>query len=107
MRDKKSRGAAVFRRERIVIKSKRHPSLFVHEIGQWHISGVVTVRVHHGVLSIGFYIFEQGIEGNALPSRIEFRPSRDAVYISRNGFGGQAAKRLPIPSPQDLTAVAD
>src|SRR5262249_36745044 len=83
------------------------PRLLVHEIVQRQIGGVAAVRTHESIVSISFYICKHGIERNAFPGCAEFRPSRNAVQINRNGLGGQVAKRLPIPAPQNVSAVVD
>ena len=35
------------------------------------------------------------------------RRSRNAEQVSGDGLGGQVAKRFPIPSPQNVSAVVD
>src|SRR5712664_3663192 len=107
MGDKKSCWTTVFGRKISAVKSERDPRLLVHKILQRQICGVVTVRTHESIGGIGFYVCKQRIEGYALPRCAEFRPPRYAVQISRQGLGGQFAKRLPIPSPQYFSAVVD
>src|SRR5258705_1581194 len=107
MRNEKPRGAAVLRRKIFVIKPERDPRLLVHKIFQRQVRGVVAVRTHHGVLSIRFYVCKQSVERYAFPSCPELRPSCNAVYVDRDGLGGQFAERLPIPSPQNVRAVVD
>ena len=50
---------------------------------------------------------EHGVDRNALPGCSEFRPSRNAVQINREGLSGQVTKRLPVPSSQNIRAVVD
>src|SRR5215813_12994660 len=56
---------------------------------------------------INRYVFQQRIEGNTFPGCAQFRPSRNAMYINGDGFGGQIAERFPIPSSQNLVAFLD
>src|SRR5215472_375113 len=107
MRNKKSRWAAVLGRKITAVKTERDPRLPVHQVLQRQICRVVAVRTHQGIRSIGFYVCKHRIEGNAFPRCAELRPSRNAVYISREGLGGQGAKCLTIPSPQDVGAIVD
>src|SRR5215475_12368358 len=107
MGDKKSCRATVFGGKIFVIKAERDPRLLVQEILQRQIRGVATVGMRESIGSIGFYVCKHRIEGNAFPECAEFRPSRNAVQINRDGLGGQVAKRLPIPSPQNVSAVVD
>src|SRR4029077_7939601 len=57
--------------------------------------------------SICLHVGKHRVEGNAFPGCSEFRPSRDAVHINRDGFGRQLAKRLPIPFPKNILTVVD
>src|SRR6266550_5168848 len=98
MRNKKSCRPTVLRGKIFVVKSKCDPPLLVHLILQRQICAVVAIRMNKSILGIGFYVCKQRIEENAFPSRAEFRPSRNAVQISGDGFVGQLAKRFPIPS---------
>src|SRR4051812_21669109 len=107
MRDKKSCRPTVFRCEILAIKSKRDPRLPVPEILQRQVCAVVAVRMDESKRSIGLYVCKHRIEGNPFPGCAEFRPSRNAVQINGEGLGGQVAKRLPIPSPQNVSAVVD
>src|SRR4029077_11182088 len=107
MGDKKSRRATVFGREIFVVKSERDPRLLVHEIVQRQICTVVTVGMHESVGSIGFYICKHRIERNPFPRCAEFRPSCNTVQISGELLGWQVAKRLPIPSPQNVSPFID
>src|SRR5262249_49146324 len=100
MRDKKSRGATVFRSKIFVVKSERDPCLLVSEIRKRQICCVVTVRTHHCILGVGFYPGKDRVERYTFPMRAELRPSCDAVQINRNVLGGQLLKRFPIPSSQ-------
>src|SRR4029077_7969561 len=83
------------------------PGLLVDKVLQRQVSGVVAVRTRHCVRSICLHICKQDVKRNPFPRCTEFRPSRDAMYINCEGFGGQLAERLPIPSLQNVTAVVD
>src|SRR6516165_7021620 len=107
MRNEKSRGAAVFGRKIFAVKSERDPRLLVLEILQRQIGGVVTVRMHECISGIGLYLCKDRIEGDAFPGCAEFGPSRNAVKINGYRIGGQFTKRRPVPSLQNVGAVAD
>src|SRR5215472_12681915 len=107
MRDKKSCGATMFRGKIFVVKSERDPCLLVSEIRKRQICCVVTVRSHHCILGVGFYLAKKDVERHTFPMRAELRPSCDAVQINRNVLGGQLSKRFPIPSSQNVRAVID
>src|ERR1700733_8386520 len=107
MGDKESCRASVFGREIFIVKSERDPCLLVHEIFKRQICGVVAVRMHESIGSVGFYISEHRIQGNAFPMCPELRPSSNAVQISGESLGRQLAKRFPIPSPQNISATVD
>src|SRR5438094_10308155 len=63
--------------------------------------------MRHCVRSICLHVCKHGVDRNALPGCSEFRPSRDAVQINREGLSGQVTKRLPVSSPQNILAVVD
>jgi hypothetical protein len=107
MRDKKSCRATVFRDKIFVVKSERDPCLLVFEIRKRQICCVVSMRTHHCILGVGFYLAKNRVERHAFPMRAEFRPSCHAVQINRNVLGGQISKRFPIPSPQKVRTVID
>src|SRR4029077_1036027 len=107
MRDEKSRGAAVFWLKIGTVVFERDPGLLVCNIFQREVGRVVPVRTEHCIGQICFYICKQDIKRNPFPRCTEFRPSRYAMDINRDGLGGQLAERLPIPSLQNITAVVD
>src|SRR4029434_4996353 len=107
VRDKKPCRSAVFGGKIFSVKAEGDPRLPVPEVVQRQVSGVVTVRTHHCVRSICLHVCKHRVERHAFPGRAEFRPSRDAVQINREDLGRQIAKRLPVPSPQNIRAVVD
>src|SRR6201997_1420341 len=107
VRDEKARGAAVFGGKICTIKFECDPGLPVNNIFQRKVCRVVPIRTEHRIRQICFYICKQDIKRNPFPRCTEFRPSRYAMYINRDGLGGQLAERLPIPSLQNVTAVVD
>src|ERR1700746_416737 len=107
MRDEKPRGAAVFRGKICTIKFERDPGLLVDNIFHRKVCCVVAIRTEHRIGQICLYICKQDIKRNPFPRCTEFRPSRYAMDINRDGLGGQLAERLPIPSLEDFTAVID
>src|ERR1700745_1029766 len=100
MRDEQPRGAAVLWFEVFAIEAKGDPRLSVFEIVERKIRGVVAVGMSHDIGSVRLHPRKECVEGDAFPSRAEFRPSRHAVQVDGRGFGWQLAKRFPIPSPQ-------
>src|ERR1700756_2551480 len=107
MRDEKARGAAVFRGKICTIKFERDPGLLVDNIFHRKVCCVVAIRTEHRIGQICLYICKQDIKRDPFPRCTEFRPSRYAMDINRDGLGGQLAERLPIPSLQNITAVVD
>src|SRR4029077_8461540 len=107
MRGEKPRGAAVFGRKICTIKFERDPGLPVDNILQRKVCRVVAIRTEHRIGQICFYICKQDVKRNPFPRCTEFRPSRYAMYINRDGLGGQLAERLPIPPLRNVTAVVD
>src|SRR5262249_36316911 len=89
------------------IKFECDPGLLVDDILQRKVCRVVAIRTEHRIGQICFYICKQDVKRNPFPRRTEFRPSRYAMYINREGLSGQVTKRLPIPSPQNIRAVVD
>src|SRR5262245_8686342 len=68
MGDKKSCRATMFGREIFVVKAEGDPCLLVHEVFEWQIRGVVTIRMHKHILGIRLYACKYRIQGNAFPN---------------------------------------
>jgi len=63
--------------------------------------------MHESLFGIGLDASEHRVEGGAFPDSAKFRPTRYAVQINRHDLSGQGAKGIPIPSPQNVSAVVD
>src|SRR5262249_29674216 len=77
------------------------------EVFQGHIRRVVPVRTNQSIGSVGLYVSEQRLQGNAFPRCGQLRPPRNTVQIDCNSLAGQVAKRFPIPPLQNILAVID
>src|SRR5262249_45715584 len=107
MGNEEPRRAAVFGRKIGAIKFEREPGLLVHNIFQREVRRVIAIRTEHCVGEILFYVSQQGVEQNTFPRSAEFRPSCYTVNVNSDMFGGQLAKRLPIPALHDVAAVVN
>src|SRR6266404_4418976 len=105
MRDQQSCRTTVFGRKIFVFIFERDPRLLVPQILERQICCVTAIRMREGIGSIRFYVCKQGIQRNAFPGSAEFGPPCDAMNINRECLTRQVAKRLPIPSPQYVSAV--
>src|SRR5262245_32112690 len=88
-------------------EAKGDPRLSVQEILQRQIGRVVAVGVDERIGRVRLQPREEHVDRDALPGRSELRPPGHAVQIRRERLGRQAAKRLPVPTPEDIVSLLD
>src|SRR5262249_45327595 len=105
MRNEEPSGASMLGLEIRSTEAKGDPRLSVQEILQRQIGGVVAVGVDECMGSIRLHPRKERIERDALPGRSELRPPRHTVDIDGERLGRQAAKRFPVPPPEDVISL--
>src|SRR3954469_23656504 len=85
--------------ERLVVVFVRHPSLAAANVLEREVRAVPAVAEREDVLGARLDAFEEGVDRDASPGRVELRPLRHAVDVHGDPLARQRLELLPGPGP--------